>query len=165
MLEIYTDGACSVGKEKAKIGKFLSPGGYGIVMVKDDEQFYIFSSRHSQTTNNRMELSAIIKALELVIEYNGKHGNPGVVKILSDSQYCIRSTNEWIHNWEKNGFKNVQNVDLWNKFVSLRDEVKSIGIELIFEWVKGHASNKFNVQVDQLAVAAKKGSEVHAEME
>jgi ribonuclease HI len=166
MLEIYTDGACSIGanSEKSKMGKLLAAGGYGVVMVKDGEQFHIYSRRDNQTTNNRMELSAIIRALKLLVEYNDKHGNPGAVKIYSDSQYCVRSANEWLPNWEKNGFKNVQNVDLWNEFVNYRDKVKALEIPITFIWVKGHAQNKFNVQADQLAVAAKQGAEVRAEM-
>ena len=128
-MEIYTDGSCK---------KNPGPGGWA---------FYIPSINYNQqgsvpeTTNNRMELTAIIKALE----YSNKN-----VTIFTDSKYVQLGITEWIHKWKLNNWKtskksDVKNKDLW----TILDELKNNSV--FFEWVKGHSLNESNRVVDLLA--------------
>jgi len=134
MIEIYTDGAC-----KGNPG----PGGWGAVIIFFDKEKYL-NGFHPQTTNNIMELKAVIESLK-IINIKSK------VKIYTDSKYVKNGITEWIFNWKKNGWKtsnkkHVKNKDLWielDKLVSKN--------EIIWEWVKGHSGNKFNEIVDRLA--------------
>ena len=125
-ITIYTDGAASGNP---------GPGGYGVVLMAGPHR----------TTNNRMELSAVINALALLKE-------PCKVTLYSDSQYVVNSVEKgWVFGWEKTGFKKKKNPDLWRQFLALyrKHHVK-------FIWVKGHANIPENERCDQLAVAAYK---------
>ncbi|MES2761262.1 MAG: ribonuclease HI [Bacteroidota bacterium] len=136
VIEIYTDGACSGNP---------GPGGYGVVM-KYKEQRKEMAQGFKLTTNNRMELLAIIVALESL-----KKENSDVV-VYSDSKYVVDSINlGWVHGWVKKGFKDKANPDLWKRFLLIH---KKHNIK--FVWVKGHASNAENNRCDELAVAASK---------
>ena len=131
MIEIYTDGS-SRGNP--------GPGGYGIVMIYKDKRKELFQG-YKLTTNNRMELLAVIKALEEV------KTNKYKIKIYSDSKYVVESVEKgWIWNWQKKNFKNKQNVDLWKMFIPL---YKKYDVKLI--WVKGHDGNTENERCDFLA--------------
>ena len=131
MIEIYTDGS-SRGNP--------GPGGYGIVMIYKDKRKELFQG-YKLTTNNRMELLAVIRALEEV--KTNKHK----IKIYSDSKYVVESVEKgWIWNWQKKSFKNKQNVDLWKMFIPL---YKKYDVKLI--WVKGHDGNTENERCDFLA--------------
>ncbi len=131
MIEIYTDGS-SRGNP--------GPGGYGIVMIYKDKRKELFQG-YKLTTNNRMELLAVIRALEEV--KTNKHE----IKIYSDSKYVVESVEKgWIWNWQKKSFKNKQNVDLWKMFIPL---YKKYDVKLI--WVKGHDGNTENERCDFLA--------------
>ena len=131
MIEIYTDGS-SRGNP--------GPGGYGIVMIYKDKRKELFQG-YKLTTNNRMELLAVIRALEEV------KTNKYKIKIYSDSKYVVESVEKgWIWNWQKNNFKNKQNVDLWKMFIPL---YKKYDVKLI--WVKGHDGNTENERCDFLA--------------
>ncbi len=135
-IEIYTDGAASGNP---------GPGGYGIVMKYKEHRKEI-SQGFRLTTNNRMELMAVIVALEKV-----KKDKAHVV-VYSDSKYVIDSINlKWLDKWQKTNFKNKANVDLWIRFLKIHKthQVK-------FVWVKGHASNIENNRCDELAVGAYK---------
>lgn len=135
-IHIYTDGAASGNP---------GPGGYGIVMLYKQHRKEI-SEGFKLTTNNRMELLAVIVALESV-----KKANASVV-VYSDSKYVVDSINKkWLDNWERTGFKKKANVDLWKRFLKVRHKH-----HLKFVWVKGHASNAENNRCDELAVAAYK---------
>ena len=131
MIEIYTDGS-SRGNP--------GPGGYGIVMIYKDKRKELFQG-YKLTTNNRMELLAVIRALEEV------KTNKYKIKIYSDSKYVVESVEKgWIWNWQKKSFKNKLNVDLWKMFIPLYEKYD---VKLI--WVKGHDGNTENERCDFLA--------------
>ena len=137
---IYTDGACSGNP---------GPGGWGVVLTFGDKQKEI-SGAVADTTNNRMELLAVIQALSAL-----KHSC--YVTIHSDSAYVVRCFHEgWVNRWQSNGWLNsqkkpVENRDLWEEFVKL---VNMHHVEFIK--VKGHSNDALNNRCDQLAVAAYK---------
>jgi ribonuclease HI len=138
-ITIYTDGACSGNP---------GPGGYGIILLDDDGREKELSAGYKRTTNNRMELLAVIVALE-TLKF------PCIVKLYSDSQYIINAINEkwldnWIaRNWKKADKKPVLNQDLWKRLVPLLDMHT-----VTFIWTKGHAGDPMNERCDELAVEA-----------
>ena len=143
-IEIYTDGAC-IGNP--------GPGGWAAVILVNEDKKEIFGGE-KVTTNNRMELTAAIKALEYFAEKDGKQPSLKQIKIFTDSNYVKEGITNWIHVWEKNNWKtsdkkNVKNVDLWKK---LKELSKFNTIEWI--WVKGHSENPMNELADQLAKKA-----------
>ena len=135
---IYTDGS-SRGNP--------GPGGYGIVMQEVDTAYKKeFSQGFKNTTNNRMELLAVIVALEKLKKHNQK------VHIYTDSKYVSDSVEKkWVFSWESKGFKNKKNPDLWIRFLSVYKKHK-----VSFFWVKGHNNNPLNERCDYLAVEASK---------
>ena len=131
---IYTDGAA-----KGNPG----PGGYG-ALLKSGNHYKEISQGYRLTTNNRMELLAVIVALEaLKIESSN-------VDVYTDSKYVCDSVEKgWLFDWEKKGFKKKKNIDLWNRFLLVYRKHK-----VKLHWVKGHASIPENERCDQLAVKA-----------
>lgn len=135
-IELYTDGAASGNPGQ---------GGFGVVL-KFKHHRKEMSAGFKLTTNNRMELLAVIVGLESVTN------NDLPVKIYSDSKYVVDSINlKWVFGWRKTHFKNKANVDLWKRFLNIYDAQKHH-----FFWVKGHASNAENNRCDELAVMASK---------
>ena len=135
-IEIYTDGAARGNP---------GPGGYGIVLKYKNFRKEI-SGGFNHTTNNRMELMAVIIGLESITQKDL------LVKVYSDSKYVIDSINlKWVFRWQKNGFKNKANPDLWQRLLKCYNIKKH---ELI--WVKGHADNIENNRCDELAVQISK---------
>lgn len=134
-IQIYTDGACSFNP---------GPGGWGAVLIYQNKEKRI-SGFVDNTTNNRMELQAVISALKLVKE-------PCVIDIFTDSAYIYNAfTQDWINSWIAKGWKTaekkaVQNVDLWQELLSLTSQH-------IVRWhkVKGHSDNEYNNICDNLA--------------
>jgi len=135
---IYTDGACSGNP---------GPGGWGAVIFDNDNKQKNISGSEENTTNNRMELSAAIMALEEV-NMNSE------ITIFTDSTYVKNGITEWVLKWKENGWKNsnkepVKNKDLWEKLDNLCEQNT-----INWKWIKGHASNKYNNLADELATKA-----------
>lgn len=141
MITIYTDGAA-----KGNPG----PGGYGAVLLFNNKGSILrkeLSEGFRLTTNNRMELLAVIRALQAL----KVTGIP--VQIYSDSKYVVDAIEKgWLWGWQKKGFKDKKNPDLWLRYIPLHLKYKPK-----FIWVKGHAGNPENERCDQLAVAAAEG--------
>ena len=137
---IYTDGACSGNP---------GPGGWGAILMYGDYKKEI-SGGERHTTNNRMELSAVIAALSMLKE-------PCIVDLWSDSKYVIDGLEKgWAknwkaHNWTKGNKEPALNPELWDELLRLTSIHK-----MRYHWVKGHANNKYNNRCDQMAVAQSK---------
>lgn len=136
-VEIYTDGACSGNP---------GPGGWGAVLIYNGVEKQL-SGSEKETTNNRMELCAVITALKALKE-------PCNVTLTTDSKYVCDAINKgWLTSWQKNNWKKadkkpVLNIDLWQELLPLLDKHR---VEFI--WVKGHNGHKYNEICDKLAVA------------
>lgn len=131
---IYTDGGASGNP---------GPGGYGAVLLSGKHRKEM-SGGFRMTTNNRMELLAVIIALE-ELKFKGTD-----VTIYSDSKYVVDAVSKgWVFNWVKKNFKDKKNPDLWKRFLKIYSEHK-----VKFVWVKGHAGNELNEVADRLAVSA-----------
>ena len=133
-IKMYTDGACRGNP---------GIGGWGVFIQRDNDQSDLYGF-DLKTTNNKMELKAVIEGLKTI--------NPKAnVTIITDSQYVKNGINQWIFNWKKNGWKTaakkpVKNIDLWKE---LDDLVENHSVD--WEWVKGHSGNPGNERADQLA--------------
>jgi ribonuclease HI len=134
VVEAFTDGACRGNP---------GPGGWGVVLRYQDNEKELYGNQ-SHTTNNRMELTAAIEALEALKQ-------PCDVTITTDSQYVKNGINQWISNWKKRGWKTadkkpVKNIDLWQQLDELvsRHQVK-------WQWVRGHSGHPENERADALA--------------
>ena len=143
-IKIYTDGAC-IGNP--------GPGGWAAIVLFENKKKELFGGE-KLTTNNRMELTAAIKALEYCAKEEKKQLSLKDVKIFTDSVYVKDGITVWVNNWEKNNWKtadkkNVKNVDLWKKLKSL---TKSNRVE--WYWIKSHSENPMNDLADKLAKKA-----------
>lgn len=136
---IYTDGA-ALGNP--------GPGGFGVVMIYGEYRKEI-AEGFRKTTNNRMELMAVIRALQKI------KSKDIPVEVYTDSKYvCDAVLKGWLENWKKKGFKKVKNPDLWKLFDQEHQNFKQVN----FNWVKGHAGIKENERCDELATGiARKG--------
>ncbi|PLX07208.1 MAG: ribonuclease HI [Marinilabiliales bacterium] len=136
LITIYTDGAARGNP---------GPGGYGIVLMSGKHRKEL-SEGFRKTTNNRMELLAVIIALETL------KIKPSAVKVYTDSKYVSDAINQdWISSLIKKNFKKVKNPDLWKRFINIYNQHN-----VKFIWVKGHANNVENNRCDELAVEASK---------
>jgi ribonuclease HI len=134
MIRIYTDGAAQGNP---------GPGGYGVILKYNDHVKEL-SQGFRRTTNNRMELLAVITGLEAI----KKQGIP--VSIFSDSEYVVKAVEQgWLWNWEKKNFAKKKNADLWKRYIPLHKTFKPK-----FHWVRGHAGHVENERCDYLAVKA-----------
>ena len=138
-IEIYTDGACSGNP---------GPGGWGAVLLYKEHQKKI-SGGEANSTNNRMEMRAIIEALKILKK-------PREITVYTDSKYAMDGITKWIFSWKKNGWrtankKPVKNLELWQE---LEEEINRHQIS--WKWVKGHDGNHFNEMADELAREAVK---------
>ena len=142
-ITIYTDGACSGNP---------GVGGWGAILLyktkdttgKEKVLRKNISGRDENTTNNKMEMMAVISALKLLKK-------PCEIELYTDSKYVLQGITEWIQNWIKNGWKGadkkpVKNQELWQEMLELTKIHK-----INWNWVKGHSTNQFNNEVDKLA--------------
>ena len=137
-IEIYTDGACSCNP---------GPGGWGAILRSGGMEKELSGKEH-ETTNNRMEMMAVIAALELI-------RRPCKVTVTTDSQYVIRGMTEWLSVWKSKNWRTankeiVKNVDLWKRM-----ELAAHKHNLRWIWVRGHQGHSDNERADQLAVMAR----------
>ena len=134
VVEIHTDGACRGNP---------GPGGWGALLEFDGQEKELFGGE-AATTNNRMELTAVIRALEAL-------SRPSRVVLYPDSQYVQKGIQQWIHSWKRNGWKTadkkaVKNKELWLELDELRRRH-----DIEWHWVKGHAGHAKNERADELA--------------
>ena len=135
---MYTDGAC-LGNP--------GPGGYAAILLHGESRKELYQG-YKLTTNNRMELLAVVEGLEALKQ-------PCTVKIFSDSQYVVNSvTKGWVFSWQKKGWKKAdkkraENVDLWERLLPLLEKH-----QVEFEWVRGHSGVPENERADELSVLA-----------
>ena len=131
-IEVHTDGSCS---------KPYGKGGWAFVIVDNHKVIFSDWGCNSSTTNNRMELQAVISALEYLKDKTN-------LKVYSDSQYVINGISKWIYGWIKNNWRNneIKNQDLWKHLLELIQ-----GKSIIWKWEKGHNGNKYNEIADKLA--------------
>jgi ribonuclease HI len=134
-VRIYTDGSCSPNPV---------PGGWGAVIIDPDQQVRTLAGSEGETTNNRMELTAVIEALSAL-------KRSCEVDLHTDSEYVRKGITEWIHNWKRRGWttadrKPVKNVELWQRLEAL-----AALHHVRWHWVKGHAGDPGNERADALA--------------
>ncbi|MBE0438782.1 MAG: ribonuclease HI [Gammaproteobacteria bacterium] len=137
-VKIFTDGACSGNP---------GPGGWGAILQSKGTEKEL-SGGEKESTNNRMEMMAVIAALEAI-------KRPCHVTVTTDSQYVMKGMQEWLPGWKKRGWKTaskqpVKNVDLWQRL-----EQAALPHKLEWEWVRGHQGHPENERADELAVAAR----------
>jgi ribonuclease HI len=134
LIHLFTDGACSGNP---------GPGGYAAILRYGEHEKEL-SGGFRKTTNNRMELMAVIKGLEAL-----KKPNQNVI-VVSDSKYVVDAIRQkWLFEWEKKGWKKVKNADLWQQFLGLFRQH-----QVTFRWIKGHDGHPENERCDELAVMA-----------
>ena len=143
MIDLYTDGSCP---------RNPGPGGWAFCAVGNGNEF-TQSGADKDTTNNRMEMVAVIKGLEWLVRegYAGER-----VLVISDSQYVIRGLDQWCHSWKRNGWRRknengvwvaIKNPDLWPRLHGLAH----VTTRAEFKWQRGHVGHKYNELCDQLA--------------
>ena len=136
MITIYTDGGCSGNP---------GPGGWAFAVSENGKLVSTSSGGDAQTTNNKMELTAVINALRFAIDKGERE-----VTILTDSQYVKNGITQWIHSWKRNGWRTsskapVKNVEYWVQLDSLNSS-----LSVTWSWVKGHAGIEGNEECDRL---------------
>ncbi len=147
-VEIFTDGAC-LGNP--------GPGGYGVILRSNNNEKELYKG-YKLTTNNRMELRAVIAGLSALKK-------PCEVSVYSDSKYVVQSIKEgWVYNWEKRGWKKAdkkpaENIDLWQELLPLLEKHK-----VEFSWVKGHAGHPENERADELSVMAANSDDLEVDV-
>lgn len=137
-ISVYTDGGCTGNP---------GPGGWAAVLLFDGREIRL-SGGNPSTTNNQMELTAVIRALSHINENSALKGRP--VEIYTDSQYVKNGLTQWIHNWIRNGWKTASKDPVKNKeyWIALKSEADKLSIS--WNWVKGHSGNEYNELCDSL---------------
>lgn len=150
---IYTDGACSGNP---------GPGGWGsIIYSSTNDMVTELCERHLNTTNNRMEILAALKALEFVAQSKEQLST---IKIYTDSTYLIRGATEWVFGWRRRGWKSsngqeVANQDLWIRLMEILSQIQKVG-KVEWLYVRGHNGTPGNERCDELAVAMSRSEEI-----
>lgn len=147
MVRMFTDGACSCNP---------GPGGYAAIINMPEENV-IVSGYEENTTNNRMELKAVIMGINKVLEMIYQGNDIRKLEIISDSAYVINALNKnWLKNWKRTNFINakgesIKNVDLWSTLEEQLIILEFIKVELCFTKIKGHNGHYFNEMADDVA--------------
>lgn len=151
LYKIYTDGSCS---------KNPGPGGYAFILLSArDNALLEVSGCETKTTNNRMELKAILSALKHIQSYPRYNSKDNLILIYSDSAYCLNALSQnWLENWKKNEWVNkkgeeIKNADIWKEISFF---LKKVRAKIQYVKVQGHTGNYYNEKVDRLAKAATK---------
>lgn len=149
MITIFTDGS-----SKGNPG----PGGWGVVLAHD-EKVVELGDREKLTTNNRMELTACIRALEFTISNSQFSNKP--VRLYTDSEYVLKGITQWIHNWQKKGWKTtakkpVENQDLWQELLKVTE-----GKDIEWKIIRGHAGIPANERCDEIATSYADSTPTH----
>ena len=135
MITIYTDGACSGNP---------GVGGWGVVIIEDNKNEFFLNCGDNNTTNNKMELTAAIKALKTFEKKS-------TITLITDSKYVKDGIQSWIENWKKNGWKTAAKKPVKNKELWIELDELIARHNITWEWVKGHAGNIHNEKADYLA--------------
>ncbi|MEM7210547.1 MAG: ribonuclease HI [Pseudomonadota bacterium] len=137
----YTDGGCSGNP---------GPGGWGVILQARDGEEIVkereLSGGENETTNNRMELTAAIMALEAL-------DRPSSITVVTDSTYLRDGITKWIHGWKRNGWKTASKKDVKNADLWLRLDTAQARHDILWDWVKGHAGHEQNERADKLATS------------
>lgn len=148
IVRMFTDGACSNNP---------GPGGYA-ALITTNMGTKVVSGFEIETTNNRMELMAVIKGIEEVMNIIFlEEQKIKKLEIISDSAYVVNAINQnWLQSWKTNGFKTkdnkpIKNVEIWKKLDEQLETLKFIEVEVVFTKIKGHNGNYFNEMVDKIA--------------
>ena len=145
-VKVYTDGACSNNP---------GPGGWGVVFTGTEEP-KVLSGFKPKTTNNKMELRAVVEAMNYIVCNRSDFENVDV-EIYSDSAYVVNAiNNKWVDTWKKNKWKTskgsaVKNKGLWELYIALNEKLNRFGINFIIIKVKGHSGDTYNEYVDGVA--------------
>lgn len=147
---LYTDGACSGNP---------GPGGYGAIVIEDLQRVYELGGGESQTTNNRMEMQAVITGLDFIL---ANASDMCEVQVYTDSVYVIRGATQWVFGWKKNNWKNasgeeVSNQDLWKQLSTV---LSKFSTKIKWSYVRGHNNDPGNERCDVIAVAFSKNDYV-----
>lgn len=148
---VYTDGASSGNP---------GPGGFGVVVRFDEEKIEELGGYEEHTTNNRMELRAVLETLKL---FSKKKTGVDEIVIFTDSTYVLGGATGWVYGWAKNGWKtkegeDVLNQDLWQELMGLTLKLSSQNIKVSYEKVKGHSGDFFNERANEIAQTYSKGT-------
>jgi ribonuclease HI len=135
---VYTDGGCSGNP---------GPGGWAFVIMEEGRELVARSGGEPQTTNNRMELTAVIEALDHIRRLSGTVGS---IEINTDSQYVKNGITQWIHNWKRNGWRTASKDPVKNKEFWIALDALSSALPVTWKWVKGHAGIELNERCDSL---------------
>lgn len=127
-IRIFTDGGYSIPR---------NIGAWAFVVIEDNKNIFEYREQVKNSTSNRVELIAFLKALEVAQVFEE-------VEILSDSQYVVKGYNLWMKRWEKSGWKNKKDTDLWKEVLLLKN--KNVKVK----WIKGHSGNRWNEYVDRM---------------
>lgn len=148
IVRMFTDGACSNNP---------GPGGYA-ALITTNLGTKTISGFEAETTNNRMELMAVIKGIEEVMNVIFlEEQKIEKLEIISDSAYVVNAINQnWLQSWKTNGFKTkdnkpIKNIEIWQKLDEQLETLKFIEVEVVFTKIKGHNGNYFNEMVDKIA--------------
>jgi len=147
-IHIYTDGACQSNP---------GPGGWGAIILYPDTPPHEINGGEKHTTNNQMELTAVINALETIKNTQNQ------IVLFTDSQYVKNGVTNWIDNWKKNNWKTSLNTPVKNQVLWQKLDTCAKDLNIQWEWVRGHAGNQWNESADQLARSAVPNVEPHEE--